>query len=52
VSSIHVADGGAAVAASLRVSNAKLRRETGWAPRYRSAREGLMATARTLSDRR
>jgi nucleoside-diphosphate-sugar epimerase len=37
---------------SLRVSNAKLRRETGWAPRYRSAREGLMATARTLSDRR
>jgi nucleoside-diphosphate-sugar epimerase len=52
VSSIHVADGGAAVAAALRVSNAKLRRETGWAPRYRSAREGLMATARTLSDRR
>jgi nucleoside-diphosphate-sugar epimerase len=37
---------------SLRVSNAKLRRETGWAPRYRSAREGLIATARALSDRR
>jgi len=37
---------------SLRVSNAKLRRETGWAPRYRSAREGLIATAGALSDRR
>ena len=37
---------------SLRVSNAKLRRETGWAPQYPSAREGLSATARALSDRR
>jgi nucleoside-diphosphate-sugar epimerase len=37
---------------SLRVSNAKLRGETGWAPRYRSAREGLIATASALRDRR
>ncbi|HJP73793.1 MAG TPA: NAD(P)-dependent oxidoreductase [Pseudonocardiaceae bacterium] len=30
---------------SLRVSNAKLRTATGWAPRHPSAREGLAATA-------
>jgi nucleoside-diphosphate-sugar epimerase len=34
---------------SLRVSNQKLRTSTGWAPRYPSAREGLMATAAALS---
>jgi nucleoside-diphosphate-sugar epimerase len=34
---------------SLRVSNQKLRTSTVWAPRYPSAREGLMATAAALS---
>jgi nucleoside-diphosphate-sugar epimerase len=34
---------------SLRVSNQKLRTSTGWAPRYPSAREGLIATAGALS---
>jgi nucleoside-diphosphate-sugar epimerase len=33
---------------SLRVSNARLRSTTGWEPRYSSAREGWMATARIL----
>ncbi|WP_037065373.1 NAD-dependent epimerase/dehydratase family protein [Pseudonocardia acaciae] len=33
---------------SLRVSNARFRAATGWAPRYPSAREGWMATAATL----
>jgi nucleoside-diphosphate-sugar epimerase len=32
---------------SLRVSNARLRAATGWAPRYPSAREGWIATAAT-----
>jgi len=36
---------------SLRVSNARLRAVTGWAPRYRSAWEGWMATAATLEER-
>ncbi|MEV0995273.1 NAD-dependent epimerase/dehydratase family protein [Nonomuraea sp. NPDC050202] len=33
---------------SLRVSNARFRAATGWAPRYPSAREGWLATARVL----
>ncbi|NJP89022.1 NAD(P)-dependent oxidoreductase [Nonomuraea sp. FMUSA5-5] len=33
---------------SLRVSNARFRTATGWAPRYPSAREGWLATARAL----
>jgi nucleoside-diphosphate-sugar epimerase len=33
---------------SLRVSNARFRAATGWAPRYRSAREGWIATATAL----
>jgi nucleoside-diphosphate-sugar epimerase len=68
VSSIHVADAAAAVAAalrapggdgrltsltgSLRVSNARFRIATGWAPRYPSAREGWIATATALKHRR
>ena len=36
---------------SLRVSNARLRAATGWAPRYRSAREGWIVTATALKDR-
>jgi 2-alkyl-3-oxoalkanoate reductase len=34
---------GRMLARSLRVSNAKLRANTGWAPRYRSVREGFPA---------
>ncbi|MEU0466947.1 NAD(P)-dependent oxidoreductase [Amycolatopsis sp. NPDC006131] len=34
---------------SLRVSNARFRTATGWAPRYPSAREGWLATAAALS---
>ena len=37
---------------SLRVSNARLRAATGWAPRYPSAREGWIATATALTHRR
>ena len=37
---------------SLRVSNARLRTTTGWAPRYPSAREGWIATAEALTHRR
>jgi nucleoside-diphosphate-sugar epimerase len=37
---------------SLRVSNARFRTETGWAPRYPSAREGWIATATALTHRR
>jgi nucleoside-diphosphate-sugar epimerase len=37
---------------SLRVSNARLRTATGWAPRYPSAREGWIATAEALTHRR
>jgi nucleoside-diphosphate-sugar epimerase len=33
---------------SLRVSNARFRQVSGWAPIYRSAREGWMATAKAL----
>jgi nucleoside-diphosphate-sugar epimerase len=33
---------------SLRVSNGRFRAETGWAPRYPSAREGWLATATAL----
>jgi nucleoside-diphosphate-sugar epimerase len=37
---------------SLRVSNARFRTATGWAPRYPSAWEGWMATAAALEERR
>jgi nucleoside-diphosphate-sugar epimerase len=37
---------------SLRVSNARFRAATGWAPRYPSAREGWIATAAALDERR
>jgi hypothetical protein len=37
---------------SLRVSNARFRAATGWAPRYPSAREGWIATATALNHRR
>lgn len=37
---------------SLRVSNARFREATGWAPDYPSAREGWMATATELDDPR
>jgi nucleoside-diphosphate-sugar epimerase len=40
------------LARSLRVSNARLRAATGWAPRYASAREGWIATATALEHRR
>jgi nucleoside-diphosphate-sugar epimerase len=40
------------LARSLRVSNARLRAATGWAPRYPSAREGWIATATALEHRR
>jgi nucleoside-diphosphate-sugar epimerase len=36
---------------SLRVSNARFRAATGWAPRYPSARDGWPATARALERR-
>jgi nucleoside-diphosphate-sugar epimerase len=36
---------------SLRVSNARLRSATGWAPRYPSARQGWIATAQQLDHR-
>lgn len=36
---------------SLRVSNARFRAATGWAPRYPSAREGWTATAAALHER-
>jgi nucleoside-diphosphate-sugar epimerase len=36
---------------SLRVSNARFRTATGWAPRYPSAREGWIATAAALNHR-
>jgi nucleoside-diphosphate-sugar epimerase len=36
---------------SLRVSNARLRSATGWAPRYPSARQGWIATAHQLDHR-
>jgi nucleoside-diphosphate-sugar epimerase len=42
---------GAMLARSLRVSNRKLRVETGWAPRYPSVREGWVATLREMSGR-
>jgi hypothetical protein len=40
------------LARSLRVSNARLRAATGWAPRYPSAWEGWIATATALNHRR
>ena len=38
-----------ALARSQRISNRKLRDETGWRPRYPSAREGLAATLREMA---
>lgn len=38
-----------AVVRSARTSNAKLKRELGWAPRYASAREGVPATVAALA---
>ena len=37
---------------SLRISNARFRTATGWAPRYPSAREGWIATATALNHSR
>ena len=37
-----------AVVRSARTSNAKLKRDLGWAPRYPSAREGIPATVAAL----
>jgi nucleoside-diphosphate-sugar epimerase len=37
---------------SLRVSNARFRTATGWEPRYRSAREGWIATATAVEQHR
>jgi nucleoside-diphosphate-sugar epimerase len=37
---------------SLRVSNARFRTATGWAPRYPSAREGWIATATAINHSR
>jgi nucleoside-diphosphate-sugar epimerase len=37
-----------AVVRSARTSNAKLKRELGWAPRYPSAREGIPPTVAAL----
>jgi nucleoside-diphosphate-sugar epimerase len=42
----------AAVVRSARSSNAKLKRELGWAPRYPSAREGVPAAVAELGQRR
>ncbi len=39
---------GEAIARSLRISNRKLRAETGWRPRYPSVREGWVATLREM----
>jgi nucleoside-diphosphate-sugar epimerase len=39
-----------AMARSLRISNRKLRDETGWRPRYRSVREGWPATLREMAE--
>jgi nucleoside-diphosphate-sugar epimerase len=39
------------VTRSLRVRNARFRAASGWAPRYRSAREGLAATALAIGCR-
>jgi nucleoside-diphosphate-sugar epimerase len=41
-----------AVVRSARTSNAKLKRELGWAPRYPSAREGVPATVAALAAAR
>jgi nucleoside-diphosphate-sugar epimerase len=40
---------GEMLARSLRISNRKLKAETGWTPRYPSVREGWVATLRELS---
>jgi hypothetical protein len=47
--SAMLGDGSTSLTRSFRVSNQKLRTLTGWAPRYPSAREGLIATAGALS---
>jgi nucleoside-diphosphate-sugar epimerase len=41
---------GRLMARSQRISNRKLREATGWAPKYRSAREGFVATLRELRE--
>ena len=41
-----------AIARSLRISNRKLRDETGWRPRYPSVREGLPATLNEIASAR
>jgi hypothetical protein len=41
--------GGVALTRSLRVSNARFRAATGWAPRYPGAREGWIAIATALN---
>jgi 2-alkyl-3-oxoalkanoate reductase len=41
-----------ALARSLRISNRKLRDETGWRPRYPSVREGWVATLREMNANR
>ena len=41
-------DAGKLLARSLRISNARLHRDTGWTPRYRSAREGWKATVAAM----
>lgn len=45
-------DRSTALTRSLRVSNARFRDAAGWAPRYPSAREGWLATAHDLVQRR
>jgi nucleoside-diphosphate-sugar epimerase len=42
---------GELLARSLRISNRKFRAETGWAPRYPSAREGWVATLAEMAAR-
>jgi nucleoside-diphosphate-sugar epimerase len=42
---------GGMLARSLRISNRKLKAETGWVPRYPSVREGWAATLREMSGR-
>jgi nucleoside-diphosphate-sugar epimerase len=43
---------GETIARSLRISNRKLREESGWAPRYPSVREGYRAVVAQMERRR
>jgi nucleoside-diphosphate-sugar epimerase len=45
---LFLGDRATSLTRSLRVSNARFKRATGWAPRYPSAREGWAATAGEL----